>query len=313
MPADLVSIVIPSYNAERWLAGAIDSALGQTWPSTEVIVVDDGSRDGSVAVARSFGDRVQVLTGPNQGPAAARNRGIEVARGRHVQFLDSDDLLLPRKIEACIAAIRTATDIPFARLLPFGGPTRGALSARVGGWLRGPDPVFDPTRPIETALSFEVQTNQPLFPTDRLRAIGGFRRELRWLEDIDLNLRLVLAGARYVPVDEPLVLFRDHAEPGRQRYAPGVAVGRIAGERSMIDAVREAGRWSPDIARMFADRLAYAARQAHLAGEVEAARDTFVFARSLARHPRSTRIPLYNAASELLGFERTERWLSRLR
>jgi hypothetical protein len=306
--AELVSIIVPCYNAERWLAAALDSALSQTWPSVEVIVVDDGSSDGSLALAQSYGTRIRLDSGPNRGPAGARNRGLELAQGRWVQFLDSDDLLLPRKIEDGLLVAEGPMDIPFSELLPFGCPPPSRAS-KLGSWLAGPPAPFEPRTPIVTALTYEVQTSQPLFPTALLRKVGGFRTELRWLEDIDLNLRLVLAGASYVPVGCVGVLLRDHSTPGRQRLAPGAAVGRLLGERAMMEAVREASQWSPEVAAVFADRLAYAGRQAWLAGETLAARDAFALARSLARplghHPRSSRIPLYNVVTALLGLERT--------
>ena len=94
-----VSILIPAYNAERWIADTIRSALAQTWPSTEIIVVDDGSRDGTLAVARTFqSPSVQVITQPNMGAAAARNRALELAQGAYVQWLDADDLIAPDKV-----------------------------------------------------------------------------------------------------------------------------------------------------------------------------------------------------------------------
>ena len=92
-----VSILIPCYNAERWVAQAIDSALSQTWPNKEVIVVDDGSADRSLDVVRSFGDRIRWETGPNRGGSAARNRLLELATGEWLQYLDADDCLLPEK------------------------------------------------------------------------------------------------------------------------------------------------------------------------------------------------------------------------
>lgn len=96
----LVSILIGAYNAERWLAETLASALGQTWPNVEVIVVDDGSTDDTLAVARGFEDeRLTVLRGPNRGACAARNTAIGHAVGDFVQFLDADDLLAPDKIE----------------------------------------------------------------------------------------------------------------------------------------------------------------------------------------------------------------------
>jgi len=100
MTAPLVSIVIPSYNAAEWIGSTIESVVRQTWSSIETIVVDDGSTDDSVAIARAFESRgVRVLTQPNRGAAAARNAGLRVARGAYVQHLDADDLIAPDKIE----------------------------------------------------------------------------------------------------------------------------------------------------------------------------------------------------------------------
>jgi glycosyltransferase involved in cell wall biosynthesis len=94
-----VSIIIPCHNAEPWLAQALESALAQTWPEIEVIVIDDGSRDGSAAVALRYASRgVRVAAQPNLGASAARNHGLRLAGGDFIQFLDADDLLAPEKI-----------------------------------------------------------------------------------------------------------------------------------------------------------------------------------------------------------------------
>jgi glycosyltransferase involved in cell wall biosynthesis len=95
----LISILIPAYNAERWIAETIRSALGQTWSNKEIIVVDDGSTDGTLAIARQFESKgLRVVTQPNQGAAAARNKAFSLSRGDYIQWLDADDLLSPDKI-----------------------------------------------------------------------------------------------------------------------------------------------------------------------------------------------------------------------
>src|SRR5215468_4372384 len=95
----LVSILIPAYNAERWISDTIRSALAQTWPYKEIIVVDDGSTDGTLAVVRRFEPRgVRVFTQPNQGAAMTRNTAFSLAQGDYIQWLDADDLLAPDKI-----------------------------------------------------------------------------------------------------------------------------------------------------------------------------------------------------------------------
>ncbi len=96
----LVSILITAYNAEPWLADTLASATGQTWPNTEVILVDDGSTDATLAVARHFeGPSVRVLHQENRGACAARNAALSEAQGDFIQYLDADDLLAPDKIE----------------------------------------------------------------------------------------------------------------------------------------------------------------------------------------------------------------------
>lgn len=94
----LVSVVIPCYNAAKTLAATLESVLAQSYRPIEVIVVDDGSSDGSVALARSFAPRVTVVVQKNGGPASARNEGIRQCRGEYIAFLDADDLWLPEKL-----------------------------------------------------------------------------------------------------------------------------------------------------------------------------------------------------------------------
>jgi glycosyltransferase involved in cell wall biosynthesis len=96
----LVSILIPCYNAEAWLAQTLESALAQSWSSKEIIVVDDGSKDPSLAVAKAFEPRgIKVISQPNRGASAARNLAFREAQGDFIQYLDADDLLAPDKIE----------------------------------------------------------------------------------------------------------------------------------------------------------------------------------------------------------------------
>lgn len=99
MSRPLVSCVIPVFNGERFIAETIDSVLGQTAGAPEVIVVDDGSTDGTPDVLRGFGERIHVVRQENHGPAPARNRGIEIATGAFVSFVDADDLWIERKLE----------------------------------------------------------------------------------------------------------------------------------------------------------------------------------------------------------------------
>lgn len=121
MKSELVSILIPAYNSERSIGAAIRSALGQTWPHIEVIVVDDGSTDKTLEVSRTFeNSRLRVLTQPNAGAPTARNRALQLAQGTFVQWLDADDVLHPVKVAAQIEAQRRLSDRRVLLSGPFG-------------------------------------------------------------------------------------------------------------------------------------------------------------------------------------------------
>jgi glycosyltransferase involved in cell wall biosynthesis len=196
-----VSILIPCYNAERYVGEAIESALGQTYPNVEVIVIDDGSTDGSLEVIRSFGERIRWETGPNRGGSAARNRGIELARGELVQFLDADDLLHPAKLERQVplAESEPSTLVYCDYATEVVGPDGFVRNApRYGGG----DPVAFVLRKAG------LQTSAPLHWKKHLLAAGGFRVELPCSQERDLHLRLACMGLSFRHMRETLYTVR---------------------------------------------------------------------------------------------------------
>lgn len=106
-----ISAVIPAYNAEQYIARAIQSVLSQTRPVEEIIVVDDGSTDGTAEAVLAFGDKVKLLQQPNAGVSAARNAGIKAATGQWIAFLDADDEWLPEKTERQVRVLRNNPDL----------------------------------------------------------------------------------------------------------------------------------------------------------------------------------------------------------
>jgi glycosyltransferase involved in cell wall biosynthesis len=153
----LVSVVIPVYNAERYVIQAIDSVVRQSHAALEVLVIDDASTDRSGEVARRYPDsRVRVVRQPNAGPAAARNHGVGLARGELLAFLDADDLWEPRKLElqwealralpgpamvfGSLIEVRDSVDRPGATLVPCGdamqAPSVGTLLLRASDFRR---------------------------------------------------------------------------------------------------------------------------------------------------------------------------------
>lgn len=119
-----VSVIVPVYQGESYLGAAIESLLEQTVRPAEIIVVDDGSRDGSGEIAASFGKDVKLIRQPNRGVAAARNRGIEAAREPFIAWLDQDDLAVPRRIECQLAAFDASPppDVAFGLMSQFVSP-----------------------------------------------------------------------------------------------------------------------------------------------------------------------------------------------
>lgn len=120
----LVSVVVPVFNCERYLAEAIESVLAQSYADTEVIVVDDGSTDNSKAVAKGFGKRVNYLFQENAGASAARNRGAELAKGELLSFLDADDIWTEDKLslQAALLNEREDVDMVFGHVEQFISP-----------------------------------------------------------------------------------------------------------------------------------------------------------------------------------------------
>lgn len=211
----LVSIVIPAYNSAEFIAETLDSCLAQTYPHIEIIVVDDGSTDNTVDVVRAYGDDVRLIEQANQGAAIARNVGVDVAKGDFVQFCDSDDLLLPTKIERCMPLIQNQSDVAlaFSQMMPV--DENGVVI---------PDAMPRPT--VEHGffshddlfckiLRFNgspIQTSTWLIRKAAFQAVGGFRADddLRVAEDWDVLLRLVSAYD-FAGLPEILVHYRQRS------------------------------------------------------------------------------------------------------
>ncbi|MCU1322145.1 MAG: hypothetical protein JWM43_1794 [Acidobacteriaceae bacterium] len=196
-----ISVVIPAYNSERSLGETLDSALAQTCPAHEIIVVDDGSKDKTEEIVRSYGDRVRYIKQANQGIAGARNTGIGNATGDWIAFLDHDDLMLPTKLEkeTAIAVSNPELVVVYSTFtyLYSDGSTK-------------PFPVF-PAKDLWPTLRFR----SPILPStaivrrSALQEIGGFRK-FYTTDDWDLWFRLVrrYSTKAFQETPESLTLYR---------------------------------------------------------------------------------------------------------
>jgi len=193
----LVSIVIPCFNYAKYLGEAVDSALGQTHHPCEVVVVDDGSTDGSAEVARGYGDRVRYLFQENRGLPATRNSGIQAARGSFIVCLDADDTLAPEFVEKCLNLLLARPDAGFAY-------TQVRYFGRESGESAYPEYDLD-------ELKKENFVNQSaMMRAEVVKAYPYDESFTKGVEDWNLYLTLAEHGIRGVLLDEPLLNYRKH-------------------------------------------------------------------------------------------------------
>jgi glycosyltransferase involved in cell wall biosynthesis len=205
----LVSIVIPCHNAKPWIADAIESALAQTYIPTEVVVVDDGSTDGSTDIIRSFGERVHLVLQNHSGAPKARNRGIEGASGEFIHFLDADDILFPdcitRKMEV---ALKERADVVFSGGFFFN------VEVNAGTYESYAPSKNDLSGLVAHIINSSLVTTILLCRRDLLLKIGGFSEELTNGQEHELLLRLALARAAFAYVPKALSCNRTKHNPG---------------------------------------------------------------------------------------------------
>ncbi|HET6251733.1 MAG TPA: glycosyltransferase [Tepidisphaeraceae bacterium] len=206
--APMVSVIMPLYNTERHLPAALDSVLGQTFTDFEIIAVDDGSKDGTLAILRDYEERdsrLRVVSRPNTGIVGALNDGLALARGEFIARMDGDDLCLPERFARQIDHLRN-----------------NPQCVLVGSQVLLIDPDGAPICPhTQTRFSHEEIDHDHLnrgwpviHPSVMMRRqavekVGGYREEYKWLEDHDLFLRLAEIGC-LANLPEVLLKYRLH-------------------------------------------------------------------------------------------------------
>ena len=188
-----ISVVIPTYNRAGSVGEAIESALAQTREPDQVVVVDDGSTDDTSSILSTFGQRITVVTQSNAGVSAARNAGLARATGDWLAFLDSDDVWHPHRIATLVRdANGRAEGVHVADLILEGpGYSESVLALR--GLTFPADTATRVERPLRLVMS-GLSLNSIACRRDWMRRAGGFDPSLRMFEDLDLLLRLALAG-----------------------------------------------------------------------------------------------------------------------
>jgi len=188
-----VSVVIPAYNAERWIGRAIDSVLNQTAKPAEIIVVDDGSTDGTPQAVQKYGAAIRYFHQPNAGPAAARNLGIDNTQFEWIGFLDADDEWLPRKLELQLHVLKENPGLRWCSCARDETDVRLAMDQSCPG-NRGQDLMCPKRLVYLSALMAGVQfgTSSLLVHRSVFQELGGFDTEMRTGEDVDMWERIAL-------------------------------------------------------------------------------------------------------------------------
>lgn len=236
-----VSILIPCYNADRWITQAIQSALDQTYPHKEVIVVDDGSSDRSLALIKSFGDRIRWETQPNRGGNATRNRLLALSQGEWIQYLDADDYLQPEKIARQVQhLLATPADLIYS-------PSRFEYweSHSVRQEIVPIPAPYDPW--ILLARWYLPQTGSPLWRKQAIVEVGGWKPEQPCCQEHELYTRLLMAGKQFSYFAEAGSVYRQWSEATVcKRNKPEVFRQRLTIEATIEQFLRRSNQLTDD-------------------------------------------------------------------
>jgi glycosyltransferase involved in cell wall biosynthesis len=208
----LVSVLIPAYNVEEYVATAIESALDQTYPHVEVVVVNDGSTDGTAAAIAPYLDRITYVDQANRGLAGARNEAIRASSGSLLALLDADDVWLPDRLERCVTRLEQEPEVGLvttdAFLIEDGVRTeRHCYGDRRVYPFPGPDDDQLEVIAMRNFLFVSV-----VFRRELVDRFGGFDESLERAEDYELWARLLLTGTSAAYVPEALGYYRRRSD-----------------------------------------------------------------------------------------------------
>ena len=189
--APLVSVIIPVYNGEKTIRKTLDSALNQSWSNIEIIVVDDGSSDGTVEILKSYGDQINYFRQANQGVSAARNLGIDNAKGAYIAFLDADDVWISSKVAYQIEVFNKYPEVQLCYCkTEFNVTDFDLVLSKMKN-----ENIDKPTIKVYNDLSHIflnpfLSTSSVMVNADTAKTIDGFDRGLITAEDIDFYFRV---------------------------------------------------------------------------------------------------------------------------
>lgn len=249
-----VSVIIPTFNRGSLLAEAASSCLAQTWQKIEIIIVDDGSTDGTEEVVAEqlvrgwAGRNIKYHRQENAGASAARNRGLALAAGDYVQFLDSDDLLFKEKIALQVGVLehRNHMHVQAAGCSCYGqiGVAIGSLASnrRIGVYCRTPQEYLCR---LSSRVVHGMQTSAPLWRRSFLASQTGWRTDIDLGDDLEYHIRLLAHAKEIRFVEQELFLVREHTGPrlsdafkDRAR-----ALSAIRARKAILETLQTSGHW----------------------------------------------------------------------
>ncbi|WP_231363837.1 glycosyltransferase family A protein [Verrucomicrobium sp. 3C] len=238
-----MTIGIPAYNAGSWIVPAIESALGQTWPNKELLVLDDGSSDGTVQRVAAFGDRLRLLQARTGRSSLARDLLLEAASGEWIQWLDHDDYLLPEKIATQIAEAGSLADadILFSPYL-LERWSHGSVESR------DLQPLDDPRDLPRTWLSSQFPQNGALlWRREKLLALGGWKDlPIDYYDDYQVYWRAIRSSLRFRYTPTPGAVYRVcHLESLTSSNIPDALRWRARMVQQAVRELQPLGQWTP--------------------------------------------------------------------
>lgn len=217
----LVSVVVPCYDAERFIQRTLASVIQQTYPALEIIVVDDGSTDGTAGVVAQF-DQVNYHFQPNAGPAAARNAGLQLARGEYIAFLDADDVWLPEMLDACITVLIDNHEVSAVHVNWLPIDQQGIVSGISGGWQPWRGDIFS-----RLLVHIPFNTSSVVWRRVLWDQIGGFDQTPEINDDWVNWLRIAHRGCLFAAIENPLVYRRFHNDSITRRQSQRIVSWRL--------------------------------------------------------------------------------------
>lgn len=277
-PSPQVSVVVPCYNAERYVAETLDSILRQEGVSYEIVAVNDGSTDDTAKVLERYGDRIRVVSQANGGLSAARNAGAAASRGEALAFLDSDDLLLPGALAHLHAALsESGRGVAYGEAIAIDGEGK-PITGRPMGYR---SPEGDTLRALCAGTLF--QPSAGMVRRDLFERVGGFDTSLNSVEDLDFQYRCAV-HTEFAKLDDPVLYYRINPTSMTRNYPRMI-------ERSLEvhqDHARRLGLWRRHPREVLAGRLkaAFYFCSEHLESRGRRSPEMAAAARrSMLRHP----------------------------